>query len=77
MNHVGFVVGLASGFWYVHEGWFISSVEAIANNLRRVGYAMTFWNNDHGLRVAWRYSLALSFIPAIIFLIGLPFMHDS
>lgn len=57
MNHVGFVAGLASGFW--------------------VGYAMTFWSNEQGQRIGWRVSLALSLIPAVIFLAGLPFMHES
>ncbi|KAK1827312.1 putative quinate permease [Podospora conica] len=57
MNHVGFVAGLASGFW--------------------VGYAMTFWSDERGQRIGWRVSLALSLIPAVLFLVGLPFMYDS
>ncbi|GAB1316192.1 Ascus development protein 3 [Madurella fahalii] len=57
MNHVGFVAGLASGFW--------------------VGYAMTFWDDERGSLMGWRFSLAASFIPAIFFVIGLPFMHES
>ncbi|KAK4195742.1 general substrate transporter [Triangularia verruculosa] len=57
MNHIGFVTGLASGFW--------------------AGYGMTFWDSERGLHVAWRYSLSLSFIPALFFLLGLPFMHES
>ncbi|KAK4187063.1 general substrate transporter [Podospora australis] len=57
MNHIGFIAGLASGFW--------------------VGYAMTFWDNQRGMSVAWRFSLSLSFIPALLFLSGLPFMHES
>lgn len=57
MNHVGFVAGLASGFW--------------------VGYAITFWSSPIGLRIGWRVSLSATFIPAILFLAGLPFMYDS
>jgi hypothetical protein len=38
---------------------------------------MTFWDDEHGLSVAWRYSLGASFIPAFIFLLALPFMHES
>lgn len=44
---------------------------------KRVGYAMTFWTNEQGQRIGWRVSLALSLIPAVLFLVGLPFMHDS
>ncbi|KAL2264468.1 hypothetical protein VTK26DRAFT_33 [Humicola hyalothermophila] len=57
MNHVGFVAGLASGFW--------------------VGYAMTFWDNERGQSVGWRCSLGASFIPALLFIVALPFMHES
>ncbi|KAH6842603.1 general substrate transporter [Chaetomium sp. MPI-CAGE-AT-0009] len=57
MNHVGFVAGLASGFW--------------------VGYAMTFWDNSRGQSVGWRYSLGASFIPALFFIVTLPFMRES
>ncbi|KAK3991554.1 putative quinate permease [Cladorrhinum sp. PSN332] len=57
MNHIGFVAGLASGFW--------------------VGWAITFWDNARGLAVGWRYSLSFSFIPAFLFVAGLPFMHES
>ncbi|KAL2198147.1 general substrate transporter [Corynascus similis CBS 632.67] len=57
MNHVGFVAGLAAGFW--------------------VGYAMTFWDDERGSSVGWRYSLGASFVPAIIFVVALPFMRES
>ncbi|KAK0615743.1 general substrate transporter [Bombardia bombarda] len=53
MNHIGFVAGLATGFW--------------------VGYATTFFENTDG----WRMSIALSFVPAFFFMVGLPFMHES
>lgn len=38
---------------------------------------MTFWENERGNAVGWRFSLAASFIPAFIFIVGLPFMHES
>lgn len=57
LNHVGFVAGLASGFW--------------------VGYAITFWNDTRGYQSGWRLSVSLSFIPAILFLSGLPFLYES
>ncbi|KAL0469634.1 general substrate transporter [Neurospora intermedia] len=57
LNHVGFVAGLASGFW--------------------VGYAITFWNDSHGYLSGWRLSVSLSFIPAVFFFVGLPFLHES
>ncbi|KAK3316642.1 general substrate transporter [Apodospora peruviana] len=57
MNHIGFVAGLASGFW--------------------VGYAITFWDNARGHSLGWRVSIALSFIPASLFVAGLPFFHES
>lgn len=43
----------------------------------RVGYAMTFWDDERGRSVGWRYSLAASFIPAIFFILVLPFMQES
>ncbi|KAK4466449.1 putative quinate permease [Cladorrhinum samala] len=57
MNHIGFVAGLASGFW--------------------VGWAITFWDSARGLLIGWRFSLSFSFIPAFLFIAGLPFMHES
>jgi hypothetical protein len=38
---------------------------------------MTFWDDDRGLSVGWRYSLGASFIPAFIFIAALPSMHES
>ena len=38
---------------------------------------MTFWDNERGHSVGWRYSLAISFIPAFFFLVALPFMPES
>jgi len=57
MNHVGFVAGLAAGFW--------------------VGYGVTFWEGSWGDYVGWRFSLAVQFIPAFIFGVGLPFLPET
>jgi hypothetical protein len=38
---------------------------------------MTFWDDERGLAVGWRYSLGASFIPASLFIIALPVMHES
>lgn len=38
---------------------------------------MTFWDNDRGLSVGWRFSLGASFIPALFFMGALPFMRES
>jgi hypothetical protein len=38
---------------------------------------MTFWDDDRGLSAGWRYSLGASFIPAFLFIVALPFMHES
>lgn len=38
---------------------------------------MTFWDDERGKSVAWRYSLGASFIPAFIFIAILPFMRES
>ncbi|KAK3331885.1 general substrate transporter [Cercophora scortea] len=40
-----------------------------------VGLAVGFC--PHGQSVGWRVSIAVSFIPASVFLIGLPFMHET
>ncbi|KZZ95363.1 General substrate transporter [Moelleriella libera RCEF 2490] len=42
-----------------------------------VGYAMTFWTSDQGVFWGWRVSLVLQFIPATVFLAGLPFLPDT
>lgn len=43
----------------------------------RVGYAVTFWDDPHGEHVGWRFSLAVQFIPALIFAVGLPFLPET
>ncbi|OIW24738.1 general substrate transporter [Coniochaeta ligniaria NRRL 30616] len=57
LNHVGFVAGLAAGFW--------------------VGYAVTFWDDPHGIYVGWRFSIAVQLIPAFVFAVGLPFLPET
>ncbi|KAH8899903.1 general substrate transporter [Thozetella sp. PMI_491] len=42
-----------------------------------VGYAVTFWSDDWGTYVGWRFSIAVEFIPAFIFMIGLPFLPET
>ncbi|OAA56554.1 General substrate transporter [Niveomyces insectorum RCEF 264] len=57
MNHIGFVTGLAVGFW--------------------VGYGMTFWTTAWGQYVGWRVSIAVQFVPATVFMVGLPFLPET
>jgi hypothetical protein len=40
---------------------------------------MTFWNDAQGSQnpLGWRVSLVLVFIPAVIFMIGVPFLKES
>lgn len=76
MNHVGFVAGLASGFWFVTYQPHAPR-EPVELTAFRVGYAMTFWDDERGSAVGWRFSFGASFIPAILFITGLPFMHES
>lgn len=42
-----------------------------------VGYAMTFWDTPHGNAVGWRVALAVQFVPAVIFMAGLPFLPET
>jgi MFS family permease len=72
MNHIGLVAGLATAFWFVVS---LKDDTILINH--RVGYGVSFWKTPHGLRVGWRMSIALQYIPAIIFIIGLPFCHDT
>lgn len=48
-------------------------------NMRgRVGYAVTFWeNNAHQIYVSWRFSIAIILVPCIIFASGLPFLPET
>ncbi|KAF2665862.1 general substrate transporter [Microthyrium microscopicum] len=42
-----------------------------------VGYAVTFWKGTKGFNYGWRMSIALQFIPATIFMLGLPFVPET
>ena len=42
-----------------------------------VGYAMTFWDTDWGHYVGWRVAIALQFVPASVFMLGLPFLPET
>jgi MFS family permease len=43
------------------------------------GYGVTFWTGDDGKEVAvgWRFSLSLVFIPAVIYMVGVPFLKET
>jgi len=38
---------------------------------------MTFWTGARGEYMGWRLSLAIQFIPAFIFGVGLPFLPET
>jgi hypothetical protein len=42
-----------------------------------VGYAVSFWDSPHGKFVGWRMSITLQYIPAGIFVAGLPFCVET
>ncbi|CAK7565225.1 MAG: hypothetical protein SEPTF4163_003137 [Sporothrix epigloea] len=42
-----------------------------------VGYGITFWDTPRGVSVGWRVSLALQYVPAVIFMAGLPFLPET
>jgi hypothetical protein len=44
---------------------------------RRVGYGFTFWTSEHGTYVGWRVSMAVQFVPAFVFAVGLPFCPET
>ena len=37
-----------------------------------VGYGLSFWNTGKGIDLQWRVSIMMQFVPAIVFLIGVP-----
>ena len=37
-----------------------------------VGYGFSHWENSHGNYLGWRLSMSIQFIPAVIFMIGVP-----
>ncbi|KAF3908984.1 hypothetical protein ABW20_dc0107466 [Dactylellina cionopaga] len=42
-----------------------------------VGYGFSFWDTGKGTYLAWRLSMAVQYIPALAFMIGLPFVPES
>ncbi|PMD28902.1 general substrate transporter [Hyaloscypha variabilis F] len=42
-----------------------------------VGYAVSHWAGKTGFDEGWRLSVAIQFIPALFFVIGLPFVPDT
>jgi hypothetical protein len=38
---------------------------------------MSFWKHGKGFNLAWRLSIAVQFIPAVIFMIGIPFTPET
>ncbi len=54
-----------------------SLLTASSASAARVGYAVTFWTDPWGVYVGWRFSIAVQFIPAAIFAVGLPFLPES
>lgn len=42
-----------------------------------VGYRVSHWTSKTGTYEGWRMSIALQFIPAIIFCMGLPFLPET
>jgi len=41
-----------------------------------VGYGFSFWNKGQGIDLQWRLSIAMQFVPAMLFLIGVPFLPE-
>jgi MFS family permease len=41
------------------------------------GYGMSFWSTGKGVDLSWRLSIGVQFIPAILFVVGLPFVPES
>ncbi|KAL3442755.1 general substrate transporter [Aspergillus insuetus] len=42
-----------------------------------IGYGFSFWDTGSGVDLQWRLSVIMQFIPAIIFLIGVPTLPES
>ncbi|CAK7206179.1 hypothetical protein SEUCBS139899_008964 [Sporothrix eucalyptigena] len=42
-----------------------------------VGYGITFWDTPWGNYVGWRVSMAVQFVPAVMFMAGLPFLPET
>jgi len=42
-----------------------------------VGYGISFWDTPRGKKIGWRLSITLQYIPAAIFMLGLPFLPET
>jgi hypothetical protein len=42
-----------------------------------VGYGFSGWTTKHGQYVGWRASITLQYIPAAVFMLGLPFVKET
>ncbi|KAF4954493.1 hypothetical protein FSARC_12106 [Fusarium sarcochroum] len=42
-----------------------------------VGYGYSFWDYGNGIDLEWRLSTAMQFVPALLFLTGVPFIPES
>ncbi|KAH0556176.1 hypothetical protein GP486_005893 [Trichoglossum hirsutum] len=42
-----------------------------------VSYGMTFWKGHEGVRLSWRLSIAVVFIPAAVLCLGIPFTPET
>ncbi|CAM1501198.1 Fc.00g103600.m01.CDS01 [Cosmosporella sp. VM-42] len=42
-----------------------------------VGYGYSFWDYGNGVDLEWRLSTAMQFVPAVLFLSGIPFIPES
>jgi hypothetical protein len=75
MNHIGLTTGIAVAFWYVVFSG--KGIKCLTDHWCRVGYAVTFWDTPEGKNIGWRFSIALQFVPAVIFFAGLPFLVET
>jgi len=76
MNHIGFVTGLAVAFWYVTYHNQTAAPVHRHTNSNRCGYAFSFWKHGQGFHLAWRLSIAVQYIPALIFMAIVPFVPE-
>jgi hypothetical protein len=41
-----------------------------------VGYGYSFWTTGRGFDLEWRLSIAMQFVPALLFMAGAPFLPE-
>jgi len=42
-----------------------------------VGYGFSHWETPRGNYLGWRLSMSIQFIPAVIFMVGIPFCPET